>query len=51
MITHKPDLMRMVDELIVVDKGKLVAQGKHKKLMRSCKIYKELQKNKKLHFL
>lgn len=44
MITHNPDLMQQADDIIVVDKGRLAGQGTHKKLLRSCKTYKELQK-------
>ena len=44
MITHNPDLMRMADDIIVVDKGRLVGQGTHKKLLRESKVYRELQK-------
>jgi ATP-binding cassette subfamily B protein len=44
MITHKPNLMRMADRIIVVDHGRIVGNGKHKDLMRYNKYYKILQK-------
>lgn len=44
MITHKPDLMKIADEILVIDKGKLVARGPHKKLMKESLEYQTLQK-------
>lgn len=44
MVTHNPELMKMADNILVVDKGKIAAEGNHKKLLRDCEVYKELQK-------
>lgn len=44
MITHKPQLMKFADKILVIDKGKLVGKGKHKKLLESNKYYQILQK-------
>ena len=44
MITHKPELMRLADNIIVIDKGEKVGEGIHKKLLSSCPEYKLLQK-------
>ena len=44
MITHKPKLMRLADEVIVIDKGKVVGIGNHKKLIKDNKYYQLLQK-------
>lgn len=44
MITHKPTLMKMADEIIVVDHGKIVGRGTHKELMKDNKYYQTLQK-------
>lgn len=44
MITHKPALMKMADEIIVIDHGKLVGKGKHYELMKNNKYYQTLQK-------
>lgn len=44
MITHKPELMRLTDQIIVIDKGKIVGKGKHKELIKNNEIYKSLQK-------
>lgn len=44
MITHKPQLMKMADEIIVIDNGRLVGKGKHKELLENNKYYQILQK-------
>lgn len=44
MITHKPALMKMADEIIVIDKGRIVGRGDHKKLIKDNKYYQILQK-------
>lgn len=44
MITHKPALMKMADEILVIDHGRLVGRGKHKDLMENNKYYQILQK-------
>ena len=42
VITHKPEVMRQMDELIVIDHGELVGRGTHKNLLRN-KYYQLLQ--------
>ncbi len=44
IITHKPQLMRIADEIIVIDKGKVVGKGSHKELLEKNKYYQILQK-------
>ena len=44
MITHKPELMKSADEIIVIDHGKLVGIGTHEYLMKHNKYYQQLQK-------
>lgn len=44
IITHKPALMKIADDLIVIDHGKLVGRGKHKDLIENNEYYKILQK-------
>lgn len=44
MITHKPMLMRLADDIIVIDNGKMVGRGNHKELIKNNKYYKTLQK-------
>lgn len=43
VITHKPEVMRQMDEILVIDKGCLVGRGTHKNLLKN-KYYKLLQK-------
>lgn len=43
VITHKPEVMRQMDELIVIDHGELVGRGTHRNLLRN-KYYQLLQK-------
>ncbi len=44
MITHKPQLMKLADEILVIDHGRLVGKGTHRELMRKNKYYQLLQK-------
>lgn len=44
MITHKPQLMRLADEVVIIDKGKVVGRGKHRELLKTNKYYQILQK-------
>ncbi len=44
IITHKPQLMMMADDIIVIDHGRLVGKGTHKELMKNNKYYQILQK-------
>ncbi len=43
VITHKPEIMRKMDDILVIDHGKLVGRGTHKNLLHN-KYYKLLQK-------
>ncbi len=42
MITKKPELMKCSDEILVLDKGKIVAKGTHKELMKTSALYQNL---------
>ncbi len=44
MITHKPMLMKLADDIIVIDHGKMVGRGTHKQLIDKNKYYQTLQK-------
>lgn len=46
MITHKPELMKKADRLIVLNEGKIVGDGKHKDLIGKNKYYDFLQLRK-----
>jgi ATP-binding cassette subfamily B protein len=43
VITHNPELMRASDDILVVNKGKIVGKGSHTSLMRKNKYYQVLQ--------
>ena len=46
MITHKPELMKKADRIIVLHEGKIVGDGKHKELMENNEHYRWLQARK-----
>ena len=45
IITHKKDVMKIADKIIVLNKGKVVGQGTHKELMKNNEYYIDLQTN------
>lgn len=46
IITHKKDIMKIADKIVVINNGKIVGQGTHKKLMKDNKYYIDLQTSK-----
>ncbi len=42
MIAHRLSTIRHADNIIVMDQGKVLAQGKHDELMRHCQFYQSL---------
>lgn len=46
MITHKPDLMKKADRIIVINEGKIVGDGSHKELLENNEHYRFLQARK-----
>lgn len=42
LISHRLSMVRNADMIIVMDKGKLNAVGRHGKLMEKCEIYRKL---------
>ena len=42
VITHKKELMKLADQLIVLNNGKVVGIGTHKELIATNKYYQEL---------
>lgn len=45
IITHKKDVMKIADKIIVLNKGKIVGQGTHSELMKDNPYYIDLQTN------
>jgi subfamily B ATP-binding cassette protein MsbA len=45
IIAHRFSSIRFVDRILVLDKGKLVADGSHETLMASCELYQKLYSN------
>ena len=45
IITHKKDVMKIADKIIVLNKGKIVGQGSHEELMKDNECYIDLQTN------
>ena len=44
MITHRPELMRVSDRILVIDKGRVVGDGTHRQLLKNSPHYRALQK-------
>jgi ATP-binding cassette subfamily B protein IrtA len=42
MIAHHLNTVRDADRIVVMDSGKITAQGKHKELMESCELYRKM---------
>ena len=42
IISHRLSTIRWTDKIIVLDQGRLIAIGKHNKLIKTCKVYKDL---------
>lgn len=45
IVTHKKDVMKIADKIIVLNQGKIVGQGTHQELMKENKYYIDLQTN------
>jgi subfamily B ATP-binding cassette protein MsbA len=42
IIAHRFSTVITADVIVVMDKGQIIAQGQHEKLMQSCKLYQSL---------
>ena len=49
IVAHRLSTIVDADIINVIDKGTLLASGTHNKLMRTCKMYKNLYKNENLN--
>jgi len=45
IVTHKKDVMKIADKIIVFNKGKIVGRGTHKELMKNNEYYIDIQTN------
>ena len=42
IVTHKKDVMKIADKIIVLDNGECVGMGTHKELLKNCEVYKQI---------
>ena len=42
IIAHRLSTIKNADRILFIDKGKVIAEGSHNKLLKTCKEYKEL---------
>ncbi|MBE6947971.1 MAG: ABC transporter ATP-binding protein [Ruminococcaceae bacterium] len=42
VVSQRAASVRFADQILVLDDGKLVGQGTHKELLRSCEVYREI---------
>ncbi len=42
LISHRLSQIRMADKILVLDNGRIIAQGNHEELIRSCKLYSRI---------
>lgn len=45
IVTHKKDVMKIADKIVILNKGKIVGQGTHQELMKNNEYYIDLQTN------
>ena len=49
IVAHRLSTIMDADVIHVVDKGKVIATGKHKELLKTCNLYKNLYLNESLN--
>jgi ATP-binding cassette subfamily B protein len=42
LISHKPSVISWADRIVILDRGKILDQGKHEDLMNRCQLYRAL---------
>lgn len=51
IISHRLSMIAGCDGIVVVDRGRIIAVGKHQELLRSCKLYHDLWEMQNRHIL
>lgn len=45
IVAQRINTIMEADQILVIDKGKIVGKGKHKELLKTCKVYQEIAKS------
>ncbi|MBQ6321133.1 ABC transporter ATP-binding protein [Candidatus Saccharibacteria bacterium] len=45
IVAQRVSTIKSADQIIVLDSGRIVGQGTHKKLLKTCKVYREIVKS------
>jgi ATP-binding cassette subfamily B protein len=51
IISHRLSMISGCDGIVGIDRGNLVAVGKHQELLQGCKLYRELWEAQNRHIL
>ena len=42
IIAHRLSTIRHADKILVLESGKVVCEGRHRKLLRDCRVYERI---------
>ncbi|MBQ8762136.1 MAG: ABC transporter ATP-binding protein [Clostridia bacterium] len=45
IVAHRLTTVKDCDKIFVLDENKIIAEGNHKELMKTCEVYKNLYKS------
>lgn len=45
IVTHKKDVMKIADKIVVLKQGRIVGEGTHRELMKNNAVYQDIQKS------